>query len=131
MSEERRKILNMVAEGKITPEEAERLLGVLKDDTGRSHFLKVRVYDKNREKPKVKVDMPINALKLFLKLGTTFQGLAPEGIKMNIKGKELSLDEFTPEMIDKILSDIGDSGRFNLVEVDDTEKDERVEVYIE
>ncbi|MEO0205685.1 MAG: hypothetical protein ABIL22_03295 [candidate division WOR-3 bacterium] len=131
MSEERRKILNMVAEGKITPEEAERLLGVLKDDTGKSHFLKVRVYDKNREKPRVKVDMPISALKLFLKLGTTFQGLAPEGIKMNIKGKELSLDEFTPEMIDKILSEIGESGRFNLVEVDDTEKDERVEVYIE
>ncbi len=131
MSEERRKILNMVAEGKITPEEAERLLGVLKDDTGKSHFLKVRVYDKNREKPRVRVDMPISALKLFLKLGTTFQGLAPEGIKMNIKGKELPLDELTPEMIDKILSVIGESGRFNLVEVDDTEKNERVEVYIE
>ncbi len=131
MSEERRKILNMVAEGKITPEEAERLLGVLKDESGRAKFLRVRVYEKNKEKPRIKVDVPINALRLLLKLGTKFQGLAPEGLKMNIKGKELHLDEFTPEMLDSILSEIGESGRFNLVEVDDTEKDERVEVYIE
>jgi hypothetical protein len=131
MSEERRKILNMVAEGKITPEEAERLLGVLKDESGQAKFLKVRVYEKNKEKPRIKVDMPINALRLLLKLGAKFQGLAPEGLKMNIKGKELHLDEFTPEMLDSILSEIGESGRFNLVEVDDIEKDERVEVYIE
>jgi len=131
MSEEKRKILNMVAEGKITPEEAERLLGVLKESTEKARFLRVRVYEQNKEKPKVKVDIPIGALKLFLKLGATFQGLAPEGFKMNIKGKEFSLDEFTPEMIDKILSEIGEGGRFNLVEVDNSEKNERVEVYIE
>lgn len=131
MSEERRKILNMVAEGKITPDEAERLLGALKDGDYKARFLKVRVYEQNTERPRVKVDMPIGALKLILKLGAKFQGLAPEGFKMNIKGKEFSLDEFTPEMIDEILAELGEGGRFTLVEADDTEKNERVEVYIE
>ncbi|MGQ9663974.1 MAG: SHOCT-like domain-containing protein [bacterium] len=131
MSEERKKILNMVAEGKITPDEAERLLGALKDNSERARFLKVRVYEQSKEKPKVRVDIPIGALKFFLKLGAKFQGLAPEGFKMNIKGKEISLDEFTPEMIDDILGELGEGGRFSLVEVDDTEKNERVEVYIE
>lgn len=131
MSEERRKILNMVAEGKITPDEAERLLGVLKENSERARFLKVRVYEQTKEKPRVRVDIPIGALKFFLKLGAKFQRLAPEGFKMNIKGKEISLDEFTPEMIDDILCELGEGGRFSLVEVDDTEKNERVEVYIE
>uniref|UniRef100_A0A7V0Z4C3 YvlB/LiaX N-terminal domain-containing protein n=1 Tax=candidate division WOR-3 bacterium TaxID=2052148 RepID=A0A7V0Z4C3_UNCW3 len=131
MSEERRKILNMVAEGKITPEEAERLLSVLKETKDRAHFFRVRVYDRNNDKTKVKVDIPLGVLRLLLKFGATFQGLAPEGFKMNIKGKEFKLDEFTPEMIDKIISELGESGRFNLVEVEDTEDNERVEVYIE
>lgn len=131
MSEEIRKILNMVAEGKIKPEEAERLIGALKDVPDKARFLKVRVFGDNKDKPKVKVDIPIGVLKLFLKLGATFQGLAPEGFKMNIKGKEFRLDEFTPELIDKILSEIGEGGRFNLVEVDDSEENERVEVFIE
>ncbi|MEO0128640.1 MAG: hypothetical protein ABIL02_00165 [candidate division WOR-3 bacterium] len=131
MSEERRKILNMVAEGKITPEEAERLLSVLKDTTDKAHFFRVRVYDRNNDKIKVKVDIPIGVLRLLLKFGATFQGLAPDGFKMNIKGKEFHLDEFTPEMIDKIVGELGESGRFNLVEVESTEDNERVEVYIE
>lgn len=131
MSEERRKILNMVAEGKITPDEAERLLIALKENSERARFLKVRVYEQSKEKPKVRVDIPIGALKFFLKLGAKFQGLVSEGFKVNIKGKEISLDEFTPEMIDDILCALGEGGRFSLVEVDDTEKNERVEVYIE
>jgi|UniRef100_A0A7C6ELS4 hypothetical protein len=131
MSEERRKILHMVAEGKITPEEAERLLSVLKETKDRAHFFRVRVYDRNNGKTKVKVDIPLGVLRLLLKFGATFQGLAPEGFKMNIKGKEFKLDEFTPEMIDKIIGELDESGRFSLVEVDDPEDNERVEVYIE
>jgi hypothetical protein len=131
MSEERRKILNMVAEGKITPEEAERLLSVLKDTKDKPRFFRVRVYDRNSDKTKVKVDIPIGVLRLLLKFGASFQGLAPEGFKMNIKGKEFKFDEITPEMIDNIINDLGESGRFNLVEVEDTEDNERVEVYIE
>jgi hypothetical protein len=131
MSEERRKILNMVADGKITPEEADRLLSVLRDENEMPRFFKVRVYVQNSEKPKVKVDIPIGALKLLLKLGAKFQGIAPEAFKMNIHGKNFTLDEMTPEMIDKILDEIGNSGRFNLVEFEDPERKERVEVYIE
>ncbi|MCX7995414.1 MAG: hypothetical protein N3A65_06555 [candidate division WOR-3 bacterium] len=131
MSEEIKKILNMVAEGKLNPEEAERLISALKDIQEKAKFLKVRIFGKDRENPRIKVDIPITALKLFLKLGSTFQGLAPEGFKMNIKGKDFSLDDFTPEMIDKILDEIDKNGRFTLVEVDDAEKNERVEVYIE
>ncbi len=131
MSEERKKILNMVAEGKLTPEEADRLLGALKDSQEKARFFHVRVYNTDRKKPKVKVDIPIGVLKLASKIGAAFKGMVPEGFKIDMHGREISLDEFTPEMIDKIVEEITDEGRFILAEVTDEEKGEFVEVYIE
>ncbi len=131
MSEERKKILNMVAEGKLTPEEADRLLGALKESNEKARFFRVRVYDRNKQKQKVKVDIPITVLKLASKIGAAFKGFVPEGSKIDVHGKEIMLDEFTPEMIDRIIAEIGDGGTYKLVEVADDEKDEFVEVYIE
>ena len=132
MSEEKRKILNMVAEGKLTPEEADRLLDALKNAQGKKRFFKVRVYDKNnREKPSVKINIPIAVLKLASKIGAAFKGVMPEGMKVNLHGKEITLDEFTPEMIDGIIDSLGDDDKFILAEVTDEEKGEYVEVYIE
>ncbi|MEO0216167.1 MAG: hypothetical protein ABIL70_00770 [candidate division WOR-3 bacterium] len=132
MSEERIKILRMVAEGKITPEEGERLLSAIKESDEKARFFRVRVSDKTSGKTKVKVDIPIGVLKFVSKLGTIFKGVIPEkGFKMNIKGKEIYLDEMTPEIIDNILNEITEGGRFTLVEVDDDEENQRVEVFIE
>ncbi len=131
MSEERKKILNMVAEGKLTPEEADRLLGALKESQERARSFHVRVYNRDNNKPKVKVDIPIGVLKLASKIGAAFKGMIPEGIKVDMHGKEISLDEFTPEMIDKILAAMSEQGKFVIAEVTDEEKGEHVEVYIE
>jgi len=131
MSDERKKILNMVAEGKLTPEEADRLLGALKESQEKSRFFHVRVYNRDKNKPKVKVDIPIGVLKLASKISAAFKGVIPEGLKVNMQGKEISLDEFTPEMIDKIIAEISEGGKFTIAEVTDEEKDEYVEVYIE
>ncbi|MDH4212076.1 MAG: hypothetical protein OEV79_11575 [candidate division WOR-3 bacterium] len=132
MSEERKKILNMVAEGKLTPEEADRLLDALKDAHGKKRFFRIRVYDKNnRDKPKVRVNIPIAVLKLASRIGTAFKGIMPEGMKMNMHGKEIALDEFTPEMIDSIIDSLGDEEKFVLAEVTDDEDGEYVEVCIE
>ncbi len=132
MSEERMKILRLVAEGKITPEEADRLLSALKETDIRGRFFRVRVYDRNTDKTKVKLDIPVGVLKVASKFGSLFKGLMPEkGFRMNIKGREIYLDEMTPEILDSILDEITEGGRFTLVEVDDEEEDQRVEVYIE
>jgi hypothetical protein len=131
MSEERKKILSMVAEGKLTTEQADRLLGALKESEGKTKFFRVRVYNKNKDNPKVKVDIPIGVLKLASKIGAAFKEVVPEGFKVNIHGKKISLDEFTPEIIDKIIAEVSDEGKFTIAEITDEEKDEFVEVYIE
>jgi hypothetical protein len=131
MSEERKKILNMVAEGKITPEEGDRLLGALRDSDRRGRFLKVRVTDVDKNRTKARIDIPIGVVKAALKIGTLFKGVVPEGQKVNINGNEISLDGITPEMIDTIVAELGAGGKFTLVEVHEDEKGEHVEVYIE
>ena len=132
MSEEKKKILQMVAEGKLTPEEADRLLNALSEVHGKKRFFKIRVYEKNdHERPKVKVNIPVAVLKIASRIGAAFKGMMPEGMKVNMQGKEIALDEFTPEMIDSILDSLGDEEKFILAEVTDEEKDEYVEVYIE
>ena len=132
MSEEKKKILQMVAEGKLTPEEADRLLNALSEVHGKKRFFKIRVYEKNdRERPRVKVNIPVAVLKIASRIGAAFKGIMPEGMKVNMQGKEIALDEFTPEMIDSILDSLGDEEKFILAEVTDEEKGEYVEVYIE
>lgn len=131
MSEERKKILNMIAQGKITPEEGDRLLGALKDTDGRSRFLKVRVTDSVKNRTKARIDIPIGVVKAALKLGTLFKGVIPEGQKINIEGKEVSLDSITPEMIESIVAELGEGGKFTLADISDEEKGEHVEVYLE
>lgn len=132
MSEEKKKILNMVAQGQLTPEEADRLLDAVKDARGKRRFFKVRVYEKdNRKKPKVKINIPIAVLKIASKIGTAFKGMMPEGMKVDMHGKEIALDEITPEMIDKITDSLGDGEKFVLAEVTDEQSNEYVEVYIE
>jgi len=131
MSEERKKILKMIAEGKITPEEGDRLLGALRETDGRSRFMKVRVTDIERNRTKARIDIPIGVIKAALKLGTLFKGVIPEGQKINIQGKEISLDGITPEMIESIITELGEGGKFTLADIHDDEKGEHVEVYIE
>jgi len=131
MSEERKKILKMIAEGKITPEEGDRLLGALKDTDGRSRFLKVRVTDIGSNRTRARIDIPIGVVKAALKLGTLFKGVIPEGQKIKIEGKEVSLDGITPEMIESIVAELGEGGKFTLADIHDDEKGEHVEVYLE
>ena len=132
MSEEKRKILQMVAEGKLTPEEADRLLEAVNDASkGKKKFFKVRVYEKDSDKPKVRVDIPIAVLKLTAKIGSAFKSVLPESAKVNMNGSEIALDAFSPEMIDKILETLDDEEKYFLAQVTDEEKGEYVEVYIE
>lgn len=131
MSDESIKILEMVAQGKITPVQADRLLGALKDESARQRLLKIRICDRSGDRPKIKIDVPVAVLKLASKMGSVFKGLMPEGFSVNVSGKVFKLDDFNPEVIDQIVNGIPDGGRFSIASVTDEEKNEQVEVYIE
>ena len=120
--DERTKILAMLEEGKITAEEAARLLKALSKGksesrsvatSGESKWMRIRVRDTASGKTSVNVNVPLSLVNVGLKLGAQF---VPD-----IDG--VDLDE-----IDEALKS-GLTGK--IVDVYDEEEGEHVEIYIE
>lgn len=130
--EERLKILQLLQEGKITADQAARLLEALETSTAQAkgaprppvppsspspadggRWLRVRVTDTDTGKTRVNVRLPLNLVASGIRMGMRF---APE-----IEGLDVN------ELMTFIQS--GESG--HLVDVYDDEDGEHVEVYIE
>jgi hypothetical protein len=122
-SDERLKILKMLEEGKITPDEAATLLRALDGGRraapgepaagGEKRFLRVQVTDLESGKPKVNVTIPIGLVSVGLRMAERF---APD------------FEGFDMEELEELITS-GAMGR--MVEVVDEEDGERVEVYVE
>jgi hypothetical protein len=93
--DERMKILNMLAEGRLSPEEAAQLLEALGGRSGgpahKPQWLRIRVAEDGREK--VKVNIPLSLARMGI-------ALLPDAamVQINAKGIDLNrlLDEELP-----------------------------------
>jgi hypothetical protein len=127
-TEERMKILKMVEEGKITPEDGAKLLAALGGANGNAvppppgmsiksgsgaKWLRIRVTDAGTGKQKVSVNLPI--------------GLVSAGTKIAAK--------FAPEVADlelnQIIEAIKSGAQGKIIDVTDDEDGEHVEIYVE
>ncbi len=130
--EERLKILAMVQEGKISPEDAAQLLEALGgetpkktgpgaarpfEDTGglghKPKFLRVRVTDTDSGRPRVNVRLPISMVSVGIKMGSKF---APQ------------IEGLDPQQLMAIIES-GEVGQ--IVDVFDEDDGEHVEVFLE
>ena len=122
--EERMKILKMVEEGKVSAEDAAKLLAALSESRkaagpapvaagGEARWFRVRVTDMATGKTKVNVNIPMGLVNVGIKMGARF---AP------------GLDSEQMEVIAEALKS-GAVGK--IVEVADEEDGERVEIFVE
>lgn len=117
MNEEQLKILKMLEAKKITAEEAAKLLNALGEQTNStSKSLKVKVWDKTKGKSKVNVTLPLSLVKWGMKF-------VPEKAKIKLEEQNIDLSAVS-EAIEKDFTG-------KIVEVDDEDKNEHIEVYIE
>lgn len=125
-SDERMRILNLLQEGKITAEEASRLLTALTQTSktgptnsrpaaaGRTpRQLRVRVTDMKTDRTKVNVTIPMGLVNMGLKMGARF---VPNDVDVDIE-----------EIKEAIAT--GQMGK--LVDAENHEDGERVEVWVE
>ncbi len=124
--DERLRILRMVEEGKLTPEDAARLLEALKeaDDTPpsptaaapghKARWLRIRVTE--GDGTRVNVNLPVGLVKAALKVAQRYGGL-----------DETAAGDIMRALEEAIAA--GESGR--IVEVMDQEDGDRVEIYLE
>jgi hypothetical protein len=120
-SDERLKILKMVEEGKISPEEAACLLSALTKaerkraaaSPGEGRWLRVRVTDMDSGKTAVNVNLPVSLVNVGLRMGA----------------------RFVPEMEGVSMTELDDAIRKGLtgkiIDILDEEERQRVEVYVE
>ncbi|MCX6841648.1 MAG: hypothetical protein NTX53_05135 [candidate division WOR-3 bacterium] len=119
MNDEKDRVLKLLEEKKITAEEAARLLDAIGHSDGgnrRNRFLKVRVFDRNSDQAKVNVTLPIG----LVKWGMNFM---PDSAKAKIEEQEIDMKLIT----DALERDI--TGK--IVDVEDDEKGQHVEVWLE
>lgn len=139
MQEERKKILEMVAQGKISVEEAERLLNAIYENgdtqsgqgsgTGRKpKYLRVQVEPKSGDPngERVNVRVPINLIRAGLKWASFIPKHSQHkvGDALKEKGINIDFDKLTPEDLDELIINLKD------LQVD-VDGEEIVKVYCE
>ncbi|NQU97023.1 MAG: hypothetical protein HQ548_05205 [Chloroflexi bacterium] len=148
MSSERRKILDMLAEGKITADEAERLLGLVdrgaesgpsgaseaktNDDGSPYRYLRVRVEpnpeaEEAGDGERVNIRVPLALLKAGMKLGSLIPQQASNSVKdaLSRKGIDFDVRNITDEQIAELIGALSD------LEIDVQDKEHYVRIGVE
>jgi len=141
MSENRRQILEMLSQGKITAEEAERLIAAVeKEPAGASasadapraeklKYLRVQVdaADPHDGPTKVNIRVPMQLLRAGVRLTSFIPPSARE--KMNLamreKGIDFDVNQLKPENLEELIEQLGD------LTVDVDHEDAKVRVFCE
>lgn len=125
MSEEKRKVLDLVREGKVSVDEGLKLLEALDNSSqdgspaprhqgGRSErMLRIRVLD-TEENAKVNVNLPLALAKVAMKF-------IPKDVSKQLQDENIDLDE--------LLSTITQANAGKIVDIDS--EDAKVEIYVE
>ena len=131
MSNERKQILQMLAEGKITADEAEKLLDALGEEpasgaapdepagelSGKPKFLYIQVTDANNGEgggDNVNIKIPIFLLKAGLKLGGIVPGKALAKLTTHLGDLGLDIDKLDAGKVDQFIKALME-GQINIV----------------
>ena len=142
MSEQRRQILAMLAEGRINADEAERLIAALDRNppdagwvsdepraaTKRPKYLRVVVDDRSGTEPtKVNVRVPIQLLRAGVRLASLIppKALDQANDELRRSGVPIDLTQLKPEHIEELMDHLGD------LTVDVEDPDSKVHVFCE
>ncbi len=142
MNENRRKILDMLAQGQITADEAERLIAALEKESpaapgngsesrpkARPKYLRVVVASdgKRDNTTTMNIRVPMQLLRAGVKLGSLIPVHARDQVNdaLREKGVHVDLSQIKPENLEELIDQLGDL----TVDVDD--KDVKVRVFCE
>src|SRR5260370_3471839 len=137
MNENRRQVLEMLATGKITADEAERLIAALEKEPSPSpatngteprpkpKFMRVLVEDIKGESTKVNIRVPMQLLRAGVRLAALIPDQARNQLNVHLRDKGLAVElgNINPENLEELIDQLSDL----TVDVDD--KDAKVRVF--
>jgi hypothetical protein len=124
MSSEKRRILNLLAQGKISADEAERLLDAVSEPAtpdqpeqpgranGKCRFFCVKVDPKDghshgRHKGQINIKIPLALMKAGIKLGSVLPGGAKDRIEGHLSDHGLDLKKMDIDELVRVLQETG------------------------
>ena len=121
MSEERKKILEMLSEGKITAEEADRLLSAVADNNARNSggsarkelkYLRIMVEPgpDSKSPDRVNIRVPLKLIKAGLKLAALIPKNAQTQVNdaLHQKGIDMDFSQIKPDDLEDIIKQLDD-----------------------
>jgi hypothetical protein len=140
MSENRRQILDMLAQGKITADEAERLIAAVERDaapsasaeaprTNNPKYLRVVVdaKDESDGPTKVNIRVPMQLIRAGVKLTSIIPPRARQEVNaaLHKEGLEVDIGKLTPESLEEIVEQLRE------LQIDVDREDAKVRVFCE
>ena len=138
MTENRKRVLEMLSDGRVSVDEAERLLSLVDDEpesvrpvqqlvptrNGPAKYLRVTV---DSDDEHVNVRVPLALIKAGVKLHALVPTQAAEGINEALKRNGLNIDlhKLRADSLEELVDALSD------IEIDVQDEDERVRVYCE
>ena len=126
MSDEARRVLELLAQGKISVDEADQLLRVLNDKGSRAdaspndamaasakpRFMRIHVHKPGkpgREDKDVNIRVPMALIRGGMRLGTMIPGFhASMNARLRERGIDVDLSKMDPALLESMLSDMGE-----------------------
>ena len=145
MTEERRQILEMLAAGQITADEADRLLGALQGEQSTAtatataappktspKFLRVMIDSKNDRKDApvhVNVRVPIALLRAGVRLASFIPTNAQERVNKELhkNGLDFDVSQIKPENLNELIDQLNDVS----VDIDHKQDDVKIKIFAE
>ena len=145
MCDETRRVLDLVAQGKITVDEAQQLLGAIdataagaaappapaavveEGDKQKARWLRIAIHKTGKEGHRdkdVNIRVPIAIVKTGMRLGALIPGLAGDQVarKMREKGLDVDFTKLDAAAIESVIKDLGDTN----IEIDDGKAQVRI-----
>lgn len=125
MSDETRRVLDLLAQGKITVDEADRLLRALNNQPPRAdvppvgdassskpRFIRIHVHKPGREgrdSKDVNIRVPMSILRGGIRLGTMIPGLQDRmAARLRERGMDVDLSRLDPAVLESMLGELGE-----------------------
>src|SRR5215510_7580958 len=127
MSDENRRVLELLSQGKISVDEAHQLLRALSDQskrgdvspnnetsstTAKPRFMRIHVHKpgkEGREDKDVNIRVPLAVIRGGMRLGTIIPGLhASMNARLRESGIDVDLSKIDPASLESMLSDMGE-----------------------
>ena len=142
MSDDTRRILDLVAQGKISVDEAQQLLGAIdapaaeaatpaagaeESEQPKARWLRISIHKTGKEGHRdkdVNIRVPIAIVKTGMRLGALIPGLAGDQVakKMREKGLDVDFTKLDAAAIDSVLKDLGETN----IDIDDGRSQVRI-----